>query len=174
MSATGAVFLGQTYVSGMADELEPDPVELKAELTPRERQLAALRPWKKGQSGNPTGRSRKMTEAYDYVLGMEVPDAMLKGRYAQLKGSGITFADLVALSMTVIAAFPTSHSRHASIMASKEISNRVEGKVSLTIEQHVTHSVLDLTPEERHRRILEIAKRTGDYIEGEVVEAEDE
>lgn len=45
-----------------------------------------------------------MTEAYDYVLGMVVPDEMLKCKYAQLKGSDITFADLIALSMTVIAA----------------------------------------------------------------------
>lgn len=121
-----------------------------------------------GKSGNPLGRPRrKLTEAYDEVLCQEVPDEMLKGRFEKLKGSGITFADLIAYNTALLAAFTGKRKGGVALAAAKEIADRTEGKVVQRLETNINVTHMDMTPEERRARLLELGRKSGDIIDAE-------
>jgi Family of unknown function (DUF5681) len=82
------------------------------------RSLKNLRPWKKGESGNPGGRpKRPVTEAYEEQLYRVKPGDRLKRTYAKL-----------------IAEAQIRKALRGSTMAAKEITDRVEGKARQTFD----------------------------------------
>jgi hypothetical protein len=86
--------------------------------------------WKPGQSGNPSGGPKKklLTEAIERLLPKEVgPEALRSLRLPGVrKGSKLTWADVAAYGLLFAAA-------RGRAEASREIADRVEGKVPQAI-----------------------------------------
>ncbi|HWR15146.1 MAG TPA: hypothetical protein VN577_09975 [Terriglobales bacterium] len=152
----------------MADAPQDD----KIELTGMARRMANLKKghrWQAGQSGNPSGMPKAVgliTQAYNRILAMEVPDEMLIDKYEGLKGSGITFGDLLALSTSMKAIY-LEQKPATSLAAAKEITDRTEGKVPMRIAgaDGGALEVINLSDDERRQRLLRLA-------EVEVIDAE--
>jgi len=87
-------------------------------LTPQQRRLANLRPFQPGQSGNPSGRPKRkpITDAYIRLLNEPIPGDK----------EGRTFAD--ALAQKIL-----KEALNGKVPAASEITDRVEGKVTLPI-----------------------------------------
>jgi len=67
--------------------MEKEHKDTAPELAPKKRTLPeALRKniWKKGQSGNPGGRSKKLSNALEQFLDTRVPRDPKKRKYAEL------------------------------------------------------------------------------------------
>lgn len=139
-----------------------------AALTPRQKSNLNLKPFKKGDSGNPKGRPRVMTESLDFWLGQPVPDTLLVGKLEHLKGSGVTFADICAFNIVLTAALPSLRNPAASVAAFKEVSDRIEGKVPLTIKGTMDHTHTDVSAEELEARLRAVLNEIP-TIEGEVI-----
>jgi hypothetical protein len=135
-------------------------------LTGLARSLANLTPFRKGESGNPKGRPKVMTNSIDFWLSVPVPDEMLIGKLELLKGTGITFADLCGFNIVMTAAMPSMRNPAASVAAFKEVSDRIDGPVRQQVK--VDHTVTDITDDAIMRRLREL---TGQIptIEGEVI-----
>ena len=86
-----------------------------------------LRPWQKGQSGNPSGRPKKkpVTEAIEALADEKLPAKMLRGLRA-LGFRGDTWAQAWAFGAGVKAA-------QGDTSALREITDRIEGKVPAAI-----------------------------------------
>lgn len=142
-----------------------DPTSVWAPPPPSN--IDGLRPhqFKPGGSGNPYGRHKKLTAAYDEALDMVVPDSMLKGRFTGLRGSGIKFADLIAYNTTLLAAFGRKAS--SAINAAKELADRTEGKAVTRVESSVNVIHSELSPDDRRARLLELGLKSGDILEAE-------
>jgi hypothetical protein len=93
--------------------------------------LANLKPWKPGQSGNPDGRPKKkpVTEMYDRILADP--------------------ANLDAIEDAVVKALRRGNM--AMVLQLKEMTDRVEGKVTQPIEADVTVNLADAIAEARKR-----------------------
>jgi len=101
--------------------------------------IANLTPWKPGQSGNPEGRRRKrpLTEAYDELLRMVMPDAMRKQlnlakvdgvmRDMKILGPGATWAEGIAIGQIRKAML-------GEVASAKELREATEGKSTQRIE----------------------------------------
>ncbi len=98
---------------------------------------AGLTPWKKGQSGNPSGRPKKkpITEMYERILNN--PEHL----------AAIEAATLSALK----------RGNMAMVLQLREITDRVEGKITQPIEASVTMNLAEAIAEGRKRA----AKRIG-------------
>jgi hypothetical protein len=97
----------------------------------REKSLANLKPFKPGQSGNPSGRPKKkpITEMYERILNnpehlAAIEDATVK---ALKKGN------------------------MAMVLQLREITDRIEGKVTQPIEADITVNLADAIAEARKR-----------------------
>jgi hypothetical protein len=82
-------------------------------------------PWRKGQSGNPGGRPKKITTAHDALAGRTLPEA-IRNQLKALGFTGKTWAQAYAFGAGVQAI-------KGDIPALKEITDRVEGKVAQPI-----------------------------------------
>ncbi len=126
----------------------------------RARKLANLKPFKKGQSGNPLGRPKSITlsEAYRNQLAQAVP-ADPEGR---------TYAEVIAKLVCVKAI-------KGDVSAAKEIADRVEGrpKQSLDVDMNVrdwremarTHGISEQDVLREARQL--ITESTSDSSDGE-------
>ena len=89
------------------------------------RKLANLKPFKPGQSGNPSGRPKSITlsEAYRKQLAQPMPNDT----------QGRTYAEVIACRVVVAAAT-------GDVSAAREIADRTEGKArqSIDIDMQVT------------------------------------
>jgi len=85
-----------------------------------------LRPWKKGQSGNLSGRPKKkpITEAYEHQLKQSLPDDF---RIRMKLPKGVTWAHALAAGQIRSAV-------KGNTQAAKEIADRLEGKVAQQLE----------------------------------------
>jgi hypothetical protein len=82
------------------------------------RSLKNLRPWRKGESGNPSGRPRRaLTEAYQQQLSMLIPGDPQERTYAER-----------------IAEAQIRKAVRGSTFVAKEIADRSEGRVGQAIE----------------------------------------
>jgi len=92
---------------------------LTPKKTPNPRSLKNLRrPWKKGESGNPSGRPKRLlTDAYTAQLA-RVKDGDRQHR---------TYAQLIAEAQI-------KQAINGNTMAAKEIADRVEGKARQAVE----------------------------------------
>lgn len=93
----------------------------------KDRRLANLRPFKKGESGNPSGRpkTKDLSDALRRKLAEKMPDAADK-----------TIADAVADSLVKKAI-------DGDVQAIREVWNRVEGMPLRTVDVDVEMSVVD-------------------------------
>jgi hypothetical protein len=82
----------------------------RANTEGRKRSLANLKPFKKGQSGNPKGRPKSIT----------LSEAMRNELAKVLPGTDQTFAEIIAKKLVQGAAM-------GNILAAKEIADRTEG-----------------------------------------------
>ena len=111
-----------------------------------------LRPWKKGQSGNLSGRPKKkpITEAYERQLKQSLPDDF---RIRMKLPEGATWADAVAVGQIRSAA-------EGNTQAAKEIADRLEGKVAQQVDVANTEdkvlSIEDLDERKLRARISAI------------------
>ena len=111
-----------------------------------------LRPWKKGQSGNLSGRPKKkpITEAYERQLKQSLPDDF---RIRMKLPEGATWADAVAVGQIRSAV-------KGNTQAAKEIADRLEGKVAQQLETAKTEgkplSIEDLDTQKVYRCISAI------------------
>ena len=80
------------------------PVEV---LSGKEKRLANLTPWKPGQSGNPNGRPKKITDALNHVVTKKRARNMANAIVAQAE--------------------------EGNVMAFQEVANRIEGKIPQSI-----------------------------------------
>lgn len=109
------------------------------QMTNRERSNANLRPeWQPGQSGNPAGRP-----PIERCITSKIQEILLRTD----KETGKTNAELVAEAMVRIAQKPSDTRGSASI--TKELLDRVEGKVKDTIEVEGGSIELIFTPARR-------------------------
>lgn len=103
-----------------------------------------LRPWKPGQSGNPGGRPKKkpITELYEQLLN---DDATLK-----------------AIKRAILRSVKCSRTTLVPLL--REMADRVEGKISQSVDAKVT-TIPELTDEELHAKIQRLTKelRLGEY-----------
>src|SRR5439155_22083745 len=85
-----------------------------------------LKPWKKGQSGNLSGRPKKkpITEAYEHQLKQSLPDDF---RIRMKLPKGATWADALAVGQIRSAV-------KGNTQAAKEIADRLEGKVAQQVD----------------------------------------
>jgi len=92
---------------------------LTPKRTPNPKSLNNLRqPWKKGESGNPSGRpKRPISEAYEAQLARVKAGDRKKRTYAQL-----------------IAEAQVKQAMKGNTMAAKEIADRTEGKARQAVE----------------------------------------
>jgi len=92
---------------------------------------AGLRPWKPGQSGNPSGRPHKkpVTEMYERIL---ADPKALKALEGAIKKS-------------------LSRGQMAMVLQLREMTDRVEGKVTLPIQADVTINLADAIAAARKR-----------------------
>jgi len=108
-------------------------------------------PWKPGESGNPSGRPRKLpiTERYATIAELPVPDYLLTAlKLSEAERREIkTYGDALALSQFRAAI-------KGKTEAAREIADRLEGKARQAVEvsgpeggpldvQHVTDGELD-------------------------------
>jgi hypothetical protein len=103
----------------------------KKTLNPRGT-LSNLKPWKPGQSGNPSGRSRKLpiTEALEQIGQQIVPTEIRKILRRKLNVEvkpGSTFAQCIALALI-------SKAIVGDVEAIREFTNRVQGKALQQLE----------------------------------------
>jgi hypothetical protein len=79
----------------------------------RKRRLANLKPWRKGESGNPAGRPKSVTlsEAYRIALAQPFPD----------DPQGRTYAEIIAEKLVMNAAT-------GEVSSAREIADRTEGR----------------------------------------------
>ncbi len=93
---------------------------------PSEKSLANIKPWKKGESGNPSGRPKRrpITEAYMLLSKRKLPK---KIREALGLSSAATWADGVAYGQMLNAA----KGKHGN---AQEIREAIEGKATQRIE----------------------------------------
>jgi hypothetical protein len=98
-----------------------------------------LKPFKPGQSGNPGGRPKKrpITELYERIL-------------ADPK-------NIAAIEKAVLKAL--SRGNMAMVLLLREITERVEGKVTQPIEANVTMNLAELIAEARKRAGIQRQKR---------------
>ena len=100
---------------------KPRRYKFHREETPeaRNKRLANLIPWKPGQSGNKSGRPRKIfTEAYQYVAGLRVDQL------------GIHPKDTVALAAAKAVAQQMVAGKLPAVI---EVANRVDGMPKATV-----------------------------------------
>jgi hypothetical protein len=88
----------------------------------RAKRLANLKPFKKGQSGNPAGRPKSIT----------LSEAMRNELAKILPGTEQTFAEIIASKLVKAAAL-------GNVLAAKEIADRTEGrpKQALDVDMNV-------------------------------------
>lgn len=108
--------------------------------------LHLLKRWKKGQSGNPTGRprgQRLLSRAYKHMLAQIEPD------------SEMTYAELIAYGQIVSAAYK------GNTAAAKEIADRTEGTSpqKIKLEAEGSLSLQSLSDEELDAQIEEVAQQ---------------
>ncbi len=86
------------------------------------RNTAGLRPWKPGQSGNPSGRPKRkpLTDAYAAILRKRIPAAV--ARKLQLLGRP-TYAQVIAMSLA-------QEAIKGKVQAASELADRVEGRIT--------------------------------------------
>lgn len=91
-----------------------------------EKTLANLKPWKPGQSGNPSGRPKRdpITQAYKDLCNLPLPEKIRKTLNLE---KGATFYQAIAVSQIFAAV-------KGSVKHAKEIADRVEGKAIQKIE----------------------------------------
>jgi len=97
--------------------------EVTAAPLPKTRNLSPeflARTWKPGQSGNPNGRPKKLTNPLEEILASKVPNDPEKRTYARL-----LVESMVKRAIT------------KSDMLMKEIFDRVEGRVSIPEEERL-------------------------------------
>lgn len=106
-------------------------MEGTSENTGKRKGIENLRPFPPGVSGNPGGRPKKkpITEMYERI--MDDPDAM------------------AALQKSVLSALKRGNM--AMVLQLKEMTDRVEGKVTQPIEADVTVNLADAIAEARKR-----------------------
>ena len=103
---------------------------LTPKRTPNPRSLRNLRPpWRKGESGNPSGRpKRPLTDAYNAQL----------ARVKEGDRQNRTYAQLIAEAMM-------KQALKGNVMATREITDRIEGKarqaVDVTVETPLEFNV---------------------------------
>lgn len=109
------------------DSPENKPKIKRAKLTP---QMEAVQ-WKPGQSGNPGGRPKKkpITELYEELLGD--PD-FIDALKSSLRGT-------------------VKKGNMAMVLQLREMTDRVEGKVTLPIEANVTMNLAEAMAAARKR-----------------------
>jgi len=86
------------------------------------RNTAGLRPWKPGQSGNPSGRPKRkpLTDAYAAILDKKIPREVA----ARLKLLGQpTYAQVIAISLA-------KEAIKGKVNAAAELADRVEGRIT--------------------------------------------
>lgn len=85
------------------------------------RNTAGLRPWKPGQSGNPSGRPKRkpLTDAYAAILTKRIPAAV--AHKLQLLGRP-TYAQVIAMSLA-------QEAIKGKVQAASELADRVEGRI---------------------------------------------
>ena len=95
-----------------------------------ETQIEALRPhqFRPGQSGNPGGRPRKkpLTERYEFLLESAAPPEI---RSAYGLADGATYGDVIAVNMV-------NQAIQGEVPATKEITDRVEGKSYIVVQNN--------------------------------------
>lgn len=103
----------------------------------RKRRLANLKPWSKGESGNPKGRPKSITlsEAYRRMLAQPLPDDPDR-----------TFADAIAEVLC-------NEAVKGNVGAAREICDRTEGKARQALD--VDMKVLDWRELAREHGITE-------------------
>lgn len=86
---------------------------------------SGLKPWPKGVSGNPSGRPKKViTDRLDKILAQLLPESEAK----RLKlHQGATVGDAMVLAVI-------RQAKRGNVKAFKEITDRIEGKVTEHIE----------------------------------------
>ena len=93
--------------------------------------LANLRPWQPGESGNPSGRPKKkpITEMYERILSN--PD------------------HLAAIELATVNALKKGNM--AFVLQLREVTDRIEGKISQPIEADITVNLSDAIAQARKR-----------------------
>jgi Family of unknown function (DUF5681) len=85
------------------------------------RNTAGLKPWKPGQSGNPSGRPKRkpLTDAYAAILEKRIPAAV--AHKLQLIGRP-TYAQVIAMALA-------QEAIKGKVNAAAEMADRVEGRI---------------------------------------------
>jgi hypothetical protein len=112
------------------------------------RNTKGLKPFKKGESGNPSGRPKTLplTEAYREIAQMRVPK--------NVDPKQRTYSQLIALAIA-------SEAMHGKVQAAIEIADRIEGKAINRVDftGDVAVTVAPATLEEARERIREFTER---------------
>jgi len=123
-----------------------------------------LRPWKPGQSGNPSGRPKRLpvSDRYREQMEMALPPEVCA--QAHLK-PGSKFGDLLARGVIMRAA------TKGDAAAAKEVTDRIEGRAPLRLELEdrpepkVVSPSAEMTSEQRREFMLNNLMRQGHSAE---------
>jgi hypothetical protein len=122
----------------------------------RKRRLANLKPWRKGESGNPAGRPKSVTlsEAYRIALAQPFPG----------DPQGRTYAEIIAEKLVMNAAT-------GEVSSAREIADRTEGRPKQMLDVDVklldwrelarAHGLTEDDVITEARRLIESAARSG-------------
>jgi Family of unknown function (DUF5681) len=130
-----------------------EPPEVKQRRIPSEKELANLKPFQPGQSGNPSGRPKGttiMTDAYFRALSKKIANDK----------EGRTYADAVAEKLMALML-------KGDVRCASEVTDRLQGKAPQALAlggdgSGVPIEIAGMTPEEKRRRLAEImAKARG-------------
>lgn len=119
------------------------------------RSLANLRPaWKPGESGNPQGRPKKkpITQRYEFLLEQLAP-AEVRKAYGLKEGA--TYGDVIAINMV-------NQAIQGEVPATKEITDRVEGKSYIVVQSNTLIANFD---DGERNRIKETMKKIRELSE---------